>query len=80
MPVFWDIKPCNRALLAASFVLVSCLVYSSTLKMEAICSSETVEIHGTHGIISQNTELSVLAILIIIICNALCNTANELSN
>jgi hypothetical protein len=31
-------KPC--ALLAACLKLVSCLVYSSTLKMETTCSSE----------------------------------------
>jgi hypothetical protein len=42
--VFWDITPCtpvkvNR--LAASLILVSCLAWSSTLKMEAACSSET---------------------------------------
>jgi hypothetical protein len=30
-----------RALLATGFMLVSCLAYSSTLKMEAVCSSET---------------------------------------
>jgi hypothetical protein len=29
------------AVLATSFLLVSCLAYSSTLKMEAMCSSET---------------------------------------
>jgi hypothetical protein len=50
--VFWDIKPfsplkinrrfgltCCKAL-AACFMMVSCLAYSSTLNMEAICSSE----------------------------------------
>jgi hypothetical protein len=31
----------SRALLATCFMLVSCLSYSSTLKMEATCSSET---------------------------------------
>jgi hypothetical protein len=31
----------SRALLSACFMLISCLVYSSTLKMEATCSSET---------------------------------------
>jgi hypothetical protein len=30
------------AKLAACFMLVSCLAYSSTLKMEVICSSETL--------------------------------------
>jgi hypothetical protein len=31
----------GRALLAPAFTLVSCLAYSSTLKMEATCSSST---------------------------------------
>jgi hypothetical protein len=36
------------SLLAASFMLVSCLAYSSTLKMEAICSSKTsADFHRT---------------------------------
>jgi hypothetical protein len=38
--VLWDMAPCTP-LLANSFILVSCLVYSSTLKMEAIFSSKT---------------------------------------
>jgi hypothetical protein len=43
--VFWDMTPCsllkgNRCLLAICFMLISCLVYSSALKMEATCSSE----------------------------------------
>jgi hypothetical protein len=32
----------NRALLATFFMLVSCLAYSSTLKMEATCSPDTL--------------------------------------
>jgi hypothetical protein len=37
--------------------LVYCLAYSSTLKMEAICSSETsVDLYGLQGVISQKTE------------------------
>jgi hypothetical protein len=50
--IFWDITPCSllkvnrrfggsRAKLGNFFALVSCFVYSSTFKMEAICSSET---------------------------------------
>jgi hypothetical protein len=35
----------NRALLAACVILVSCLAYSSTLKMET-CSSETSDQSG----------------------------------
>jgi hypothetical protein len=33
-------SPPLQALLANCFMLVSCLAYSSTLKMEATCSSE----------------------------------------
>jgi hypothetical protein len=50
--IFWDITPCkplkvNRRFggaelrLSPDFTLVSCSAYSSILKMEAICSSET---------------------------------------
>jgi hypothetical protein len=40
--------PSLLALLAACFMIVSCLAYSSILKMEAICSSETlVDFHPT---------------------------------
>jgi hypothetical protein len=42
--VFWDITPCSPLkvdrVLSPAFTLVSCSAYS-TLKMEAICSSET---------------------------------------
>jgi hypothetical protein len=38
--IIWDITPCSP-LKAPAFTLVSCLAYSSTLKMEAICFSET---------------------------------------
>jgi hypothetical protein len=38
--IFWDVTPCG--LLGACILLVTCLVYSSTLKMEAVCSSETL--------------------------------------
>jgi hypothetical protein len=50
--IFWDITPCSplkadrlfggiyRLHLQQAFTLVSYLAYSSTLKMEAICSSE----------------------------------------
>jgi hypothetical protein len=36
--IFWDITPCSPQ---PAFMLVSCSAYSSTQKMEAICSSET---------------------------------------
>jgi hypothetical protein len=39
--IFWDTTPCSRALLPTAFRLVFCSAYSSALKMEAICSSET---------------------------------------
>jgi hypothetical protein len=37
--LFWDIR-ISRILFATCFMLVSCLALSSTLKMEASCSSE----------------------------------------
>jgi hypothetical protein len=44
-------------LLAVCFMLVFYVAYSSTLKMEATCSSETlVDIHGPHSVISQKVE------------------------
>jgi hypothetical protein len=40
--IFWDITPCSLLLcLPPAFMLVSCMAYSSTLKIEVICSSET---------------------------------------
>jgi hypothetical protein len=46
---------------AVVFKLVSCLLYSSTLKREAICYSETsVNFNGVHGVISQKTELFII--------------------
>jgi hypothetical protein len=39
--IFWDIPPCSLLKIKWSFGLVSCLPYSSTLKIKAICSSET---------------------------------------
>jgi hypothetical protein len=39
-------------------MLFSCLAYSSTLKMEAPCFSETsVYFAGLHGVMSQKVEL-----------------------
>jgi hypothetical protein len=47
----------ERALLVAYFTLVSCLAYSSTLNMEASCSSEmSVEFQRTNGVVSQKTD------------------------
>jgi hypothetical protein len=40
-------------LLQYSFTLVSCMAYSSTLKMEATCSSKmSVDSNGLHGVIT----------------------------
>jgi hypothetical protein len=51
MTVFWDVTPCrfgNRLRHAPSFLVVSCLAYSSTMEMEVTCSSETpIDIHRT---------------------------------
>jgi hypothetical protein len=41
----------------AFFTLVLCLAYSSTLKMEAICSFETLNV--LHGVISKKTALFI---------------------
>jgi hypothetical protein len=50
--IFWDITPCslfkvNRRFggteLATCFMLVSCLVYYSTLKMKVTCFSEMLD-------------------------------------
>jgi hypothetical protein len=41
-------------------MLVSCLAYSSTLKMEATCSSEMLaDFNGLYGVMSQKTDLYV---------------------
>jgi hypothetical protein len=61
--IFWDVtgvalwkltdaleKQRQKALLAACFMPVSCLAYSSTPKMEVTCSSETsVDLQQTTG-------------------------------
>jgi hypothetical protein len=53
MTELWNITPCSP-------LMDSCLAYSSTLKMEASCSSETsLTFNGLHGIISQEIELSI---------------------
>jgi choline-glycine betaine transporter len=45
------------ALPAACFMLVSCLAYFSTLKMEVIhCSETSADFTTLHGIVSQKTE------------------------
>jgi hypothetical protein len=56
MNIFWDITPCSP--LPPAFALISCLSYSSTLKMEAICSFETLaDFNGLHGVIYQKTVI-----------------------
>jgi hypothetical protein len=48
------------ALLATCFMLVSCLGYSSTLKVEETCSSGmSVIFNRIQGVISQKTELFI---------------------
>jgi hypothetical protein len=50
----------SNAILANCFMLVSCLAYSSTLKMEVTFSSETsVDFQRLLGIISQEIELFI---------------------
>jgi hypothetical protein len=47
--VFWDIK--QFSLVAGCYVLVWCIAYSLTLKMEAVCSSKTlVDFDRTAGL------------------------------
>jgi hypothetical protein len=47
-------------LLAAFFMLVSCLAYSSTLKKKEACSSGTLaDFFGLHGVIAQRTKLFI---------------------
>jgi hypothetical protein len=53
--IFWDITPCS--LLPPAFMLVSCSAYFSTLKMEAMGSSETSVDNVLHGVISQKMVL-----------------------
>jgi hypothetical protein len=49
----------SRALLLNVFMIVSCLAYSSTLKMETRPSSERlVDFSGVLGVVFQNIELS----------------------
>jgi hypothetical protein len=51
----------------ACFLLVSCLAYSSTLKVEAICSSETlIGFHRTRNRHSYGCENSKFNIIIFI--------------
>jgi hypothetical protein len=56
--IFWDVKPCSLMKVNRRFG-GTCRLYlqSSTLKMEAICSSETSTFNGPHCIVSQNIEL-----------------------
>jgi hypothetical protein len=49
----------NEARKQVTSTLVSCLAYSSALKMEATCSSATqLTFNGLHGVISQKIEFS----------------------
>jgi hypothetical protein len=54
----------HLAWLLPTLTLFSCLAYSSTLKMETTCSSETsVIFNGLRSVISEKTELFRLTIL-----------------
>jgi hypothetical protein len=66
-----------RALLAASFVLVYCLAYSSTLKMAAACSSEApVDFHQTRSFCTcHRTETSSA---IVLLTDVLCDRAEKI--
>jgi hypothetical protein len=55
-------KQFAKALLANCFILASSLVYSSTVKMEATCSSEHL-LTFSYGIISQKRELFITTIV-----------------
>jgi hypothetical protein len=52
--ISWMIK---NKMLAAYFMLLSCLAYSSTMKMEVICSSKTLTFTRLHSIISLMIKL-----------------------
>jgi hypothetical protein len=39
----------EQLFLPPAFALISCLAYSSTMKMEAICSSETIQSYIPDG-------------------------------
>jgi hypothetical protein len=47
----------DRTLLATSFMIISCLAYSSTLKLETCSSEMSIDFQGLHGVISQKMEL-----------------------
>jgi hypothetical protein len=51
----------NRAQLGVCFFLVSCVAYSSTLKMEKIYSPKRRASSGIHGITTQKTALFVIS-------------------
>jgi hypothetical protein len=51
----------DRTPFSVSFMLVSWLAYSCTLKIGVICSSETsIDFHRLDGVISQKTEIYFL--------------------
>jgi hypothetical protein len=53
----------SRALLAACFMLVPCLAYASSFKMEATYSSETLV--GFHSLHNRNCEKTESCLLIL---------------
>jgi hypothetical protein len=53
-------KP-RRTLFVTSFMLISCLAYSSTLKMEGTCSSEMSD-DELYGVKSQKMNLFIITL------------------
>jgi hypothetical protein len=59
-----------RALLDTCFIPVSCLVYTSIVKIGAICSSETsVYFNGLHVVILQEPELFITTAVRTLYCD-----------
>jgi hypothetical protein len=56
----------SSPLLPAWFMLVSCLDYSSTLKMEATYSTETLTFSGLHVVITQKIEFFKRNLLLLV--------------
>jgi hypothetical protein len=57
-------KP-SKLCLPPAFMLVSCLAYSSTLKLDVTCSSEfQLTFNRLHGVISQKLELFITTAVI----------------
>jgi hypothetical protein len=69
---FWDVTPCSWAKFYRRFrgilrlcwsLLVSCLAHSSSQKMEAAHSSETLDFYRTQGDKSQKAALFIITVV-----------------